>query len=106
MQPPDDIPRRLSQYPHGRLTVVCTQCRRRGSYSVARLAVRFGAEVELDVLLMSLTASCPWQFPPGTRGPRKYQARCLAFLAELSGPRPPTRERLRVLQGGKPDPEA
>lgn len=101
-----DVPQCLSQYPYARLTVQCTSCHRRGTYSVARLAVRFGSEVDLDDLLRALTASCPWQRPPGARDPRKYEARCLAALPGLVAPQPPAGPgRLRVIAGGKADPE-
>jgi hypothetical protein len=43
----------------GRLEIVCPKCDRRGSYSVARLQDRFGAEATLIAVREELTADCP-----------------------------------------------
>lgn len=83
-----DLPQRLSQYPLARLRVECRVCGRRGDYSVARLAARHHAEIDLEELLLRLTASCRWQRRPGEKPPKQYQQRCLAFLPDLDGPRP------------------
>lgn len=91
-----DIPRRLSQYPYGRLQIRCSQCRRQGSWSVARLAVRFGAEIDLGDLLIILTAGCRWQRSPLDREPRKYEARCLAYYPGLVPPDPPGAPAVRL----------
>ena len=83
-----DLPSRLSQYPCGRLRVGCDHCRRNGSYSVARLGVRYGAETDLGDLLRILTGSCKWQRRLGERLPRQYEPRCLAYYPDLIGPGP------------------
>lgn len=98
-----DCPQRLSQYPLGRLRVTCDHCGRRGSYSVARLGERYGAEIGLGNLLRVLTSSCKWQRRPGERSPRQYEPRCLAYLPDLMppGPEAPARAELKVVKGGR-----
>ena len=92
-------PRRLSQYPLGRLRVTCDQCHRTGEWSVARLGERFGADIDLGELLQILTGACRWQWHPKARPPRKYEARCLAYYPDLRAPpAPPT---LRIVGGRK-----
>lgn len=83
-----DLPQRLSQYPFARLRVECRVCERRGSYSIAKLAERYGAEIGFEALMLILTRSCQWQRGPRDRPPRQYQQRCLAFLPDLQDPEP------------------
>ncbi len=77
-------------------------CERRGSYSVARLGERYGAEIGLEALLLMLTASCRWQRAPRDRRPRQYQQRYLAYLPDLQepGPEAPVRPVLKVVGKG------
>lgn len=98
-----DRPLRLSQYPLGRVRVACNHCERAGSYSVARLGEKHGAEIDLGDLLRLLTASCKWQRRPGERRPRQYEPRCLAYLPDLMDPEPeaPARTALRAVKGGR-----
>lgn len=97
---------RLSSYPLGRVRIACETCKRRGSWSVARLAERHGAEIDLLDLLRLLTATCRWQRRPGDPAPRQYEVRCLARFPDLDDdPEPPRPAvsgvpRLRVV-GGK-----
>lgn len=95
-------PQRLSSYPLGRVRVRCDTCKREGSWSVARLAVEHGSEVDLASLLRLLTATCRYQRTVHAPDPRKYEQRCLAYFADLLEPEPapPAREPLRVV-GGK-----
>ena len=94
-----DEPKRLSQYPYGRLLVACDVCDRQGLYSVARLAARYGPEVDLASLLILLTGSCRWQRGVRDRPPRQYQQRCRAYLPHIVEPipRPSGRPKLRVV---------
>jgi hypothetical protein len=45
----------------------CEACKRAGSYRLARLAVKYGAEILLDELLVRLSADCPWRDDPRER---------------------------------------
>ena len=98
-----DSVERLSRYPFARIRVVCRPCNRSGSYGLARLAERHGADLPLADLLLLLTASCRWQRRPGDRPPRPYEPRCLACFPDLEGSSPPatTKPRLRLVQGGR-----
>lgn len=91
---------RLSQYPHARLRIACGPCGRRGDYSVARLAERYGAEITLHELLRRLTAGCKWQRAPSDALPRPYEPRCLAVFPDLTETPPPA-PGLRVVAGGR-----
>ncbi len=95
-------PERLSQYPLGRLRIACHHCGREGSWSVARLGEKHGAEIGLGELLRLLTASCKWQRKPKARDPRQYEPRCLAHYPDLMPePEPePARPVLRVVAKG------
>jgi hypothetical protein len=106
MEPPE----RLSQFPYVRVRVRCSQCpHRRGDYSLARLAERYGAEARLEAVLYELTRTCKWQVPPETKR-RQYVPYCHATFADLfggrepdlppdDGPMPPSRPRLRIVDG-------
>jgi hypothetical protein len=48
----------LATYPHVVVRIACRNCKRRGSYRLARLAERFGADATLDDVLMKLSADC------------------------------------------------
>ena len=63
--------RRLVDFPYVLVRLRCDPCKRAGSYRLARLAVKYGAEILLDDLLMRLSADCPWRDNPrGTCGAR------------------------------------
>jgi hypothetical protein len=69
---------------------------RRGTYRLARLAARFGAEITLDHLLAKFTVDCD----PG----HPYHAGCQARFTDLDPPRRPPDDpatTLRVVQGGR-----
>ena len=101
-----DYPRRLSQFPYVRVRIRCPHCpARRGDYSLARLAERFGAEASLADVLFELTRGCKWQVPPATKR-RKYIPYCRAGFVDLDGgpapdlppdDEPPARPRLRLV---------
>jgi hypothetical protein len=64
--------RRLVDFPYVLVRLRCDACKRAGSYRLARLAVKFGAEILLDDLLVRLSADCPWRDDPrGNCGPRR-----------------------------------
>lgn len=92
-------PGRLSQYPLARVRIECSHCGRLGSYSLARLGERHGAEIPLVDLLRLLTASCKWQRRPGVPDARQYEPRCLAHFPDLMQPEPePAEVRLRLVR--------
>jgi hypothetical protein len=48
----------LATYPHVVVRIACRNCKRRGSYRLARLAERYGADTTLQELLIKVTADC------------------------------------------------
>ncbi len=87
---------RLASFPYVVVRLACSRCPRRGQYCLARLAAKYGADIELVDLLASLAGSCPkWGATrPGIE-------RCGAFFLDLAGePLPdapaPVAARLRV----------
>jgi hypothetical protein len=97
--PPDT----LATFPCVTLRVACRNCRRRGSYRLARLAARYGADLTLDALLIKLTADCH------LASNRTGRPGCLAaYFPDFEIPQCPSDERrqpLRVIAGGKPTQE-
>jgi hypothetical protein len=89
--------RRLVDYPWVLVRVRCELCKRAGAYRLARLAVKFGAEILLDDLIVRLSSDCPWRDDPRGSG-------CGARFSDLPPRRPPdlpSAGRLRVAAGGK-----
>lgn len=88
----------LSNYPYVNVRVACRRCKRQGSYRLARLAAKFGAEIDMADLLTRLACDCPDWAP---RHPVKPG--CGAYFPDLDFPRaPPDRptegqRRLRVV---------
>jgi hypothetical protein len=72
---------RLSDYPWVVVRIECRICPRQGRYRLARLAARFGAEVEMRRVLEALAHDCRLM-RPGVR-PRKYEAQCGVRLPDL-----------------------
>jgi hypothetical protein len=89
--------RRLVHYPYVLVRLQCDACKRAGFYRLARLAVKYGAEILLDDLLLRLSADCPWRDEP--------RGTCQVRFADLPPQRPPdlppVMRRLRVVQGGR-----
>jgi hypothetical protein len=56
--------RRLVDYPWVLVRVRCEMCKRAGAYRLARLAVKYGAEILLDDLIVRLSFDCPWRDEP------------------------------------------
>lgn len=93
----------LAYFPFVTVRLACTRCTRTGSYRLARLADKYGAEIPMDHLLEHLAGDCRWWNPrhPG-------EGHCGAYFADLGGPspRPPDLPPagtlpLRVVTGGK-----
>jgi hypothetical protein len=98
--------RTLSTYPFVVVRVACHACKREGGYRLARLAEKFGAEIELGDLMDHIAFDCPWRRPPTARRPGKYEAKCDAYFRDLDGPPrppdlPPEMAALRLVSGGR-----
>jgi hypothetical protein len=89
--------RRLVDFPYVLVRLRCDACRRAGSHRLARLAVKYGAEILLDDLLVRLSADCPWRDEP--------RGACGVRFTDMPPPRPPdlpqALRRFRVVRGGK-----
>lgn len=97
---------RLSDYPWVVVRLRCRYCQRQGSYRLARLAAKFGAEIGLEDLLDKLAFDCPWRRDPADGPPGKYDPKCGACFIDLDGAPPPSDlppgvMGLRVVRGGK-----
>ena len=89
----------LVSYPYVVVRLGCELCKRNGRYRLARLAAKFGPEIQLADLLVRLTADCESQL---ARHP--YHSRCAARFLDLDPPRrPPDAPTtvLRVVTGGR-----
>jgi hypothetical protein len=88
--------RRLVDFPYVLVRLRCDACKRAGSYRLARLAVKYGAEILLDDLLIRLSADCPWR--------DDLRGTCGVHFADLPPRRPPDLPpalmRFRVVRGG------
>jgi len=51
----------LAHYPFVVVRIACRNCSRRGSYRLARLAVKFGPEITLADLLNRFSYDCMWR---------------------------------------------
>ena len=87
--------RRLVDSPYVLVRLRCDVCKRRRLPARARLAVKYGAEILLDDLIVRLSADCPWRDEP--------RGSCGARFADLPPARPPDLPpallRLRVVKG-------
>ena len=88
--------RRLVGYPWVLVQVRCEVCKRAGAYRLAHLAVKYGAEILLDDLIIRLSSDCPWRDEPRGSG-------CGARFSDLPPRRPPDMpgRALRLIAGGK-----
>jgi hypothetical protein len=91
----------LSSYPYVVVRIACRRCTRKGSYRLARLAAKYGAEIPMIELLAHLAGDCAiWD----TRHPGA--PRCGAYFVDLDFPAPPPdrptegMRRLRLVKGG------
>jgi hypothetical protein len=89
--------RRLVDFPYVLVRLRCETCKRAGSYRLARLAVKYGAEILLDDLLVRLSADCPWRDEP--------RGACGVRFTDMPPRRPPdlpaALRRFRLVKGGK-----
>ena len=87
---------RLADYPWVLVRVRCEVCKRAGAYRLARLAVKYGAEILLDDLIVRLSSDCAWRDDPRGSG-------CGARFSDLPPRRPPDMpaRAMRVIAGGK-----
>jgi hypothetical protein len=104
--------RRLADYPYVLVRLRCEVCNRAGAHHLARLAVKFGAEILLDDLIMTrgqdygagwtdlttrlrLSSDCPWR--------DEARGACGARFCDLPPGRPPAlpRPKMRVIAGGR-----
>lgn len=80
----------LWQYPFVIVRVECNLCGRRGSYRLARLAERLGADSTIEDMLDHLAGSrCRYARPWKVARPRKYVPLCHIMLPDLRGGGPP-----------------
>jgi hypothetical protein len=95
----------LSTYPFVIVRIGCAFCNRTGTYRLARLAAKYGAEIPMNELLDRLARDCQWRREVGERPPGKYDPKCGARFIDLDAPRPPDLPPgtmgLRVVKGGK-----
>ena len=84
---------RLSEYPYVVVRIGCSKCARRGSYRLARLADKYGSEVEMSSLLGQLAADC------AQRDAKRFiYDFCGAFFPDLSSGGPPDAPRAATVQ--------
>jgi hypothetical protein len=74
----------LVSYPWIIVRIACRRCDRRGSYRLARLAARFGADVAMPELLKAISADCYYRKP---RHP--ISGECQAYFLDLEKDAPP-----------------
>jgi hypothetical protein len=92
----------LLNYPYVIVRIACSACDRAGSYRLARLAAKYGADIRLDDLLRRLAGDCRyWCDRPQ---PRRF--RCMARFCDIDPPtRPPDFpaqiRRIRVVRGSR-----
>ena len=83
---------RLCDLTGGRLIITCGPCGREGSYAIDRLRRRFGEQVSIFTVYLTLTQTCRHQITPGRRIPNVYGITCRAKFDVLGAPkRPPSR---------------
>jgi hypothetical protein len=89
--------RRLVDFPYVLVRLRCDACKRAGSYRLARLAVKYGAEILLDDLIVRLSADWRWR--------DELRGSCGVRFTDMSPRRPPDLPpallRFRVAKGGK-----
>lgn len=80
----------LAEYPFVIVRIECNLCGRSGSYRLARLAERFGADCTIENLLDQIAGQrCRYQRPWKVKRPRKYVPYCHIMLPDLHGGAPP-----------------
>jgi hypothetical protein len=74
----------LATYPYIVVRLACRFCQRRGQYRLARLAAKYGAEIEMGNLLEHLAKDCEYWRP---RHP--YHKGCGGYFRDLRPGNPP-----------------
>jgi hypothetical protein len=99
---------RLSDFPWVIVRVDCPTCpHRKGQYRLARLAEKYGADIQLCELIDKIAFDCPWKSQLGKRPPNQYDAKCKARFTDLTATNspppdlPPMMRKLTVIQGGR-----
>jgi len=82
---------RLSGYPYVVVRIDCTKCSRKGQYRLARLAHRYGSEIELMILLGHLAGDCKYR-----DARRHIYDFCGAYFVDMGGTRPPDQPTVSV----------
>jgi DNA adenine methylase len=102
LKSPSMTPDTPASYSFVKMRIARRRCSRRGGYSLARLAAKYGAEIEMMDLLAYLAGDCAiWERR------QALQSRCGAFFIDLGlPPRPPDlptegQRRLKVIKGDK-----
>jgi hypothetical protein len=96
------VPQTLASFPYVTVRLACRLCSRSGSYRLARLADKYGADTRLPDLLAQLAGDCRYWGRP--RHPSRPG--CGAYFVDLGEHPPPPDEpaparALRVVQGGR-----
>ena len=89
---------RLSDFPYVVVRLQCPRCERYGAYKLARLAARFGPEIELGELIKALSQDCYHR-----RETHPHQLGCRARLLDWPPNRPPDEPfaGFKVVRGGR-----
>lgn len=78
--------KRLLDFPWVWVRVDCDACNRAGQYRLARLAERYGAEIQLDELVRQLSIDCPRRGMQTMKRSRYNGEPCFARLVDLYEP--------------------
>lgn len=76
----------LAHYPFVIVRIACRVCSRRGSYRLARLAAKYGPEINLRDLTDRFSYDCLWRAEARSK---KGKSACGVYLPDLEHPRPP-----------------
>jgi hypothetical protein len=86
----------------------CSRCpHRKGQYRLARLAEKYGADIQLCDLIDKIAFDCARKSQPGERPSNQYNPKCKARFTDLEAISPPPPDlpplmrKLTVIQGGK-----
>lgn len=98
----------LCDFPWIVVRVGCPLCpHRKGQYRLARLAEKYGADVQLCDLLNKIASNCPRTTLPWEGPPNEYDPTCKARFTDLEATSrpppnlPPMLRKLMLIQGGK-----
>jgi hypothetical protein len=97
---------RLSEFPWVVVRAGCRLCPRKGQYRLARLAAKFGPEIELTELMDRFAFDCPWRRFPAQGPPNQCDRKCGAWFTDLDPPPrapdlPKPMRKVTVIRGGK-----